>query len=131
MCSKLKISTAWHSSGVFIVNFDHSQHINIEFLLLTLFVSMIRKTSNNFWKNIKRYICIVIKVARPIYHSPNWNKLWTYDISSKFALGIPSVLSFCSFIWSTISSLFHRDLIFFCCIKPFKSLKQWNKLAGI
>ena len=27
MCSKLKINTAWHSSGVFIVDFDHSQYI--------------------------------------------------------------------------------------------------------
>ena len=36
MCSKLKKSTAWHGSGVFIVDFDHSQHINIVFLLLTL-----------------------------------------------------------------------------------------------
>ena len=35
MCSKLKINTAWHSSSVFIVDFDHSHHINIVFLLLT------------------------------------------------------------------------------------------------
>ena len=36
MSSKLKINTAWHRSDVFIVDFDHSQHIDIEFLLLTL-----------------------------------------------------------------------------------------------
>ena len=36
MCSKLKINTAWHSSVVFVVAFDHSQHINIVFLFLTL-----------------------------------------------------------------------------------------------
>ena len=36
MCSKLKINTARHSSSVFIVDFDHSQHINIVFLVLTL-----------------------------------------------------------------------------------------------
>ena len=36
MCSKLKIYTAWHSSGVFIVDFDHSQHMNVVFLFLTL-----------------------------------------------------------------------------------------------
>ena len=36
MCSKLKIKIAWHSSGAFIVDFDHSQYINIVFLLLTL-----------------------------------------------------------------------------------------------
>ena len=26
MCSKLKINTAWHGSGVFIADFAHSQH---------------------------------------------------------------------------------------------------------
>ena len=31
-----------------------------------VFVSSVRKTSITFWKNIKRYIFIVIKVARPI-----------------------------------------------------------------
>ena len=32
MCSELKTNTAWHRSGVFIVDFDHSQDINIVFL---------------------------------------------------------------------------------------------------
>ena len=36
MCSKLKVNTAWHRLGVFIVDLDHRQHINIVFLLLTL-----------------------------------------------------------------------------------------------
>ena len=36
MCSKLMINTARHSSDAFSVNFDHSQHINLVFLLLTL-----------------------------------------------------------------------------------------------
>ena len=36
MCSKLKINIVWHNSGVFIVDFDHSQHISIMLLLLTL-----------------------------------------------------------------------------------------------
>ena len=36
MCSKLEINAAWYRSGVFIVDFDHSHHINIVFLLLTL-----------------------------------------------------------------------------------------------
>ena len=34
MCSKLKINTAWYSSGVCSVEFDHNQHINIVSLLL-------------------------------------------------------------------------------------------------
>ena len=36
MCSSLKINTACHRSFVFIVDFDHSQLINVVFLLLTL-----------------------------------------------------------------------------------------------
>ena len=36
MCSKLKVNTACHRSGVFIGDLGHSQHINIVFLLLTL-----------------------------------------------------------------------------------------------
>ena len=36
MCSKLKANTAWHRLGVFIVDLDDRQHINIVFLLLTL-----------------------------------------------------------------------------------------------
>ena len=36
MCSSLKINTACHRSFVFIVEFDHSQRINIVSLLLTL-----------------------------------------------------------------------------------------------
>ena len=36
MSSKFKLNTTWHRSGVFIVDFDQSQYINIEFLLLTL-----------------------------------------------------------------------------------------------
>ena len=36
MCSNLKINTGRLRSFVFIVDFDHSQNINIVFLLLTL-----------------------------------------------------------------------------------------------
>ena len=36
MNSKSKVNTAWHRSGVFIVDFDHNQNINAVFLLLTL-----------------------------------------------------------------------------------------------
>ena len=36
MCSKLKVNTAWHRLGVFIVDVDHRQHMNIVFLLLAL-----------------------------------------------------------------------------------------------
>ena len=36
MCSKSMINTAWHSSDAFSVDFDHSEHISLVFLLLTL-----------------------------------------------------------------------------------------------
>ena len=36
MCPSLKINSACHCSFVFVVDLDHSQHINIFFLLLTL-----------------------------------------------------------------------------------------------
>ena len=36
MCSKLKINTEWHRSGVFVADFNHNQHVNTVFLLLTL-----------------------------------------------------------------------------------------------
>ena len=114
MCSKLKINTAWHSSSVFIVDFDHSQHINVLFLLLTLNKCLsvgCERQVIMFWKHKKRLICFVIKVARPISFSDlslhrieiNYEQmtiLWTcYEhnmnicFSSKFSLRIPSVLS--------------------------------------
>ena len=113
VCSKLKINTAWHSSGVFIVDFDHSRHINLAFLLLTskkyLSVGCERQVIM-LWKHKKRYICFLINVARPISFSDlllhqteiNYEQmaiLWTHYehsmnicFSSKFALRISNVL---------------------------------------
>ena len=135
MCSKLIVNTAWHSSGIFVVSFDHSQHINIMFLLLTLnkYLSVgSERQVIMFWKHKKQYIFFAIKVARPISFSKlslqwieiNYEQmtlLWTYYehnmniyFSSKFALGILSVLSsFRPVFWSAISLLFSRYLIFF------------------
>ena len=139
MYSRLKINTAWHSPGVFIVDSDHSQHINILFLLLTLNTDLSVECERQIimlWKHIERCICFVIKVARLISFSDlslhlieiNYEQmamLWAYyehDMNicfgSKFDLGIPSVLSFRSIFWSALSLLFPRDLIFFCYIKP-------------
>ena len=156
MCSKLKINTAWYSSSIFIVDFEHSRHMNIVFMLLTLnkYLSVecqIQVTM--FWKHKKRYICFVIKVARPISFSDlslhrietNYEQmtmLWTYYehninicFSSEFALGIPSLLSLfrpvfliCSII--AISQRFNPFLLY-QTEKLFKLLKQWNKLVGI
>ena len=36
MCSKLKVNTVYHRSGVLVANFDHNEHVNIVLLLLTL-----------------------------------------------------------------------------------------------
>ena len=139
ICSKLKVNTAWHISSVFIVDFDHSQHINMVFLLLTLskYLPVVcERQVIMFWKHKKRYISFVIKVERPISFSDlslHWIEInyeqitmvWTFYehnvnicFSAIFALGIPSVFSsFRSVFWSALLLLFPRDLIFFCCIK--------------
>ena len=73
MCSNLKINTAWHHSFVFIVNFDHSQHINIVFLLLTLNKYLSVGCEGQvimFWKPyFKAYFIQQFIIA------PNWNKI--------------------------------------------------------
>ena len=69
----------------------------------------------------------------------NWNKLWSYNqrFSSKFALGIPSVLSlFYPVICSVMSSLFSRDLIFLALsnwkpIQIIETLKQIGMYLNI
>ena len=73
MCSSLKINTACHRSFVFIVYFDHSQHINIVFLLLTLnkYLSVwCERQVIMFWKPyFKAYF------IQQFVTAPNWNKL--------------------------------------------------------
>ena len=118
ICSKLTINTAWHRSGFVVADFDHNQHVNIVLLLLTLNKSLSAECESQvimFWKHKKRYICFVLKVASVLSFNnlSLRRKLCTYDqcFSSKFALGIPSVLSlFRPVIWSAPSSLFPRDL---------------------
>ena len=59
------MSTAWHSSGVFIVDVDHSKHINIVFLVLTLNKYLAvgcEKQVIVLWKHKKLYIYFVIKM---------------------------------------------------------------------
>ena len=62
------------------------------------------------------YHCTELKLIRNI---------WQY-FSSKFAIRIPSVLSFCH-----VCLLYHRYFtnfffFFFCCIKPKTYLNHWN-----
>ena len=66
MCSKFKINTAWHRSGVFVADFDHDQHVKIVFLLLTLNNYLLAGCESQvimFWKHKNRYVCFVLKVA--------------------------------------------------------------------
>ena len=85
MCSSLKINTACHRSFVFNVDFDHSHHINIFFLLLTLNKCLSVECERQvimFWKSyFKVYFTQHFVIA------PNWNKvrphkvlimIWTY-----------------------------------------------------
>ena len=73
MCSSLKINTACHCSFVFIVDFDHSQHINIVFEILTLkkYLSVeCERQVIMFWKPyFKAYF------IQQFIIEPNWNKL--------------------------------------------------------
>ena len=85
MCSN--INTAWHSSSVFIVDYDHSQHINIVFLLLTLnkFLPVeCKRQVNNVLKTQKTKYLFHNKSSKAYFIqwfiiAPNWNKLWTND----------------------------------------------------
>ena len=84
-CSSLKINTACHRSFVFIVDFDHSQHINVVFLRLTLNKCLSVECERQvimFWKPYFKIYFIQHFVI-----TPNWNKLrphkvlvmiWTY-----------------------------------------------------
>ena len=103
MCSKLKLNTTWHRSGVFIVDFDQSQYINIVFLFLTLNKHLSVGCEWQvivFWKHKKQHICCVIKVARPVSFSDlsllqieiNYEQMtipWTYHraVGSAFIVG--------------------------------------------
>ena len=69
ICSSLKINTACYRSFVFIVDFDHSQYINIVFLLWTLNKYLLIGCERQvimFWKPyfIQQFII-----------APNWYKL--------------------------------------------------------
>ena len=91
ICSKIKINTAWYSSGTFIVDVDRIQHINIVFLLLALNNCLVVGCERQvimFWKHKKLYICFIMK--RPISFSDlslHWieinykhvTTLWTYS----------------------------------------------------
>ena len=84
MYSRLKINTAWHSPGVSIVDSDHSQHINILFLLLTLNTDLSVECERQIimlWKHRAMYLfrsksCKAYFIQWFIIAS-NWNKLWT------------------------------------------------------
>ena len=73
MCSNLKINTAWLCSLVFIVDFDHSQHIRIVFLLWTLnkYLSVgCERRVIMFWKPYFK-----VSFIQQFIIALNWNKL--------------------------------------------------------
>ena len=54
MCSKLKVNTVYHRSGVFVADFDHNEHVNRVFILLTLDKYLSAGCENQvimFWKH--------------------------------------------------------------------------------
>ena len=69
MCSKLKINTAWNRFYCWLWPQSAYQYGVSTFNLKQVFLSRVWKTSIMFWKHKKRYICFVIKVARPISFS--------------------------------------------------------------
>ena len=72
MCLNLEINIAWRRSFVFIVDFDHSQHISIVFLLWTLKKYLpvgCERQVIMFWKPYsKAYFIQQFTIAA------NWNK---------------------------------------------------------
>ena len=124
MCSKLKISTAWHISSVFIADFEHSQHINMAFLLLTLNKYLLVGCERRvimFWKHKNRYICFVKKAERPISFSDL--SLHRIEISSEQMTMLWTYYEHNMNICFSSKRIIIVSLIFFCCIK-LKTVKQ-------
>ena len=76
MCSRLKINTACHCSFVFIVDFDHSQHINIVFVLLTLkkyftdkYFFKVKDKVIMFWRVWKTSHNVLKSLFQGLFHS--------------------------------------------------------------
>ena len=73
MCSSLEINTAWLHSIVFTVDFGHSQHISIVFLLLTLNKYLPVRCERRvimFWKPYFK-ACFI----EQFISAPNWNNV--------------------------------------------------------
>ena len=144
MCTKLKIKTAWHSFGVFIVDFDRSQHINIVGVLLTLNKYLSVGSERHvimFWKHKKLYICFVIKRAISFSNLSvqgieiNYEHmiiLWTYNehmFQLLFCSRNPKriiIVSSRYLIYSIIAISQSQRFNLFCCIKPKTYLHHWN-----
>ena len=103
------------------LKFDHSQHINIVFLLLALnkYLPAGSERKDNALKtqkavylfrneSFKAFFIQRLIIAQKLRQVMNVRQCF----SSNFALRIPILLSFRPIIWSAISSPFHRDIIF-------------------
>ena len=121
MCSKLKVNTVCHRSGVFVADFDHNQHVNIVLLLLALNKYLSAGCESQvimFWKHEKWYICFVLKVACPL--SFNNLSLHRTEKSYEPMTNVSSCYLICSII--TISQRFNL----FHVIKSKTYLNKWN-----
>ena len=125
MCSKLKINTAWHRSGVFVADFDHNQHVNIVFLHLTLnkYLSAgCERQVKMFWKHKKQYICFVLKVAGTL----SFNNLSSHQIEKICSRNPKRIIIVSSrYLISSIMAFCQR-FNFFRFIKPKTYLNHWN-----
>ena len=122
MCSKLKVNTVCHRSGVFVADFDHNQHVNIVLLLLTLNKYLSAGCESQvimFWKHKKRYICFVLKVASPL----SFNNLSLRRIEKSYE-PMTNVSS-----WSLICSItaISQRFNLFHFIKPKAYINHWNR----
>ena len=66
LCKPCRLTHVTKDNG--LVHFDHSQHVNIVFLLLTLNKCLLAGCKRQvimFWEHEKRYICFVLKVVSP------------------------------------------------------------------
>ena len=144
MCSKLKINAAWHSSGVFIVDFYHSQHISAVFLLLTLLTLNkylavgCERHVIMFWKHSKLYICFLIKsptsfsnlsLHRIEINYEHMTILWTSNermFQHQFcSRNLKRIIVFSRYLIYSIIAISQRFHLF-CSIKPKTYLNHWN-----
>ena len=131
--NKYSMTSFW----CFYCYFDHVQHTNIVFLLLTLnkYLSVgYEKQVIMVWKNKKRYICFLIKVARLVsfrdlslpqieiiinkwpYYEHIMKILWTYVSALNLLQESQAIIVSTCYLICLIIPVSQRFNLF-CCIK--------------